>query len=155
MRRQATNTKHNCRPSQTRLPCSRRRCVCVAVCVAGIFFLHMADFEIFKICHFFSSIFTIFYFSKICFCGVSATFSRAENTPKQSEITLAARHKTNEHRVHVSKEHRVHAFRIYSCTICCLRKFRVLGGDVTCEALWSHHNLLKRIIAMGKCDGIL
>jgi len=80
---------------------------------------------------------------------VSAVFSRAENAPKQSEITLASRHKT------ISKEHRVHVFEIYSCTICSLRKFRVLRGDLTWEALRSHRNLLKKVIAMGKCDGIL
>jgi len=115
----------------------------------AFFFLRMADFEIFKIFHFFSSIFIIFYFSKTCFCGVSAVFSRAENAPKQSEITLASRHIT------ISKEHRVHVFEIYSCTKCSLRKFRVLRGDLTWEALRSHRNLLKKVIAMGKCDGIL
>jgi len=42
-----------------------------------------------------------------------------------------------------------------TCTRCSLRKFRVLGGgpDLWSVAVPSH--FVKRVIAMGKCDGIL
>jgi len=40
------------------------------------------DFVFFKIFHFFPSIFTFLIFLKTGLCGVSATFSRAENTPR-------------------------------------------------------------------------
>ena len=54
-----------------------------------------------------------------------------------------------------SKEHMVHEYIKKHARGVLLRKFRVLGGDLTCEALRSHRNWLKRVIAMGKCDGIL
>ena len=39
------------------------------------------------------------------------------------------------------KEHLVQVFEKYSCTRCSLRKFCVLGGELTCEPLRAHHNL--------------